>query len=1366
VEQGSLTETMRATLALFAESGAPQTTTEVADRLDLGRRATYGRLERLAEKGRLETKKVGANARVWWRPATNSGTASPEWPAAAESLVEDVLDEVEVGIFVLDENFDVAWLNGATERYFGLDRGHALGRNKRRLVDEHIAALVEDSRAFAETVLATYDENTYTEQFECHVTGQDDREERWLEHRSKPIESGAYAGGRVELYYDVTERTRSERARQTDRKQFESLVEAVEEYAIFLLDPDGYVETWNPGAERIKGYTPDEIVGEHVSTFYTEEAREDGVPDQNLEAAAAEGSRRDEGWRVRRDGSTFWADVTITAIRDDEGTLEGYAKVTHDLTERREREQELREEKAFTESILDNQQDLVYAFDTDGTLLRWNDSFHEVTGYTDAEIEAMRPEDFVADEATDELGAALTRVFEQGERATVELPLVTADGDEIPYEFTGGPLTNDAGDVVGITGVGRDVSDQKARERLLERPRDDLENELDEVFHRIDDAVYGLDEEWRFTYLNDSAEELFGRTEAELGGKNVWDAFPDALDRSYRERYERAMETQEPVTFEEFSDTVGAWLEVTAYPSESGLSVYFRDVTERKVRERELELYETIVETIWDGVYALDSDDRFVLVNQAFCDIVGYEREELLGRHPTLVNSETVNETANELETDVTDGERDVGVLEYEFETADGTTVPVETRFGPYEYRDGRYGRCGVTRDISERKERERELEESRRRYRTLVDSFPNGIVALFDDDFRYLLAGGELYERLGRSPDETVGKTLYERNTPEEVELLEPHFRAALDGESRSFQIDYDGLVLQFRTIPVTDEDGDVFAGMAMSQDVTEQREYEQYLEDAKSQLEAATEAGAIGTWEWNVTDDELVTGASFAEMFGVDPDAAREGVTLDQFVDAIHEDDRERVEREIEAALASCEAYEAEYRVRNADGEYRWVVARGRVQCDEDGDPVTFPGALTDITDRKEAELELQRRQEQLAALNNVNEVVRDVTSAVIEQSTREEIEEIVCERLAESDSYTFAWVSEVDPTTGAVEERTEAGVDGYLDDISLSVNPDVAEGRGPTGEAIRTREVQVANALEDADFEPWREYARQYGYQSSAAIPVVHGGTLYGVLGVYADRPRAFDGKERTVVSQLGEIVGHAIAAAERKRALMSDELVELEFKIADVFGSLGGSIGTSGTITLDHTVPLGDGEFVVYGAATADAVGTVHELVERHPHWESVTFHSEGESAGFELRVTEPPVLSMVAAHGGYVDETVIEDGDVRMTVHLAPSVDVRQVIAAVEETYPNAEMLRRRQVTREPDDSRRFQRRLVADLTDRQRTALEAAYHSGFFEWPRDTSGAEVAELLGVAPPTFHQHLRKAQRKVFETVFSPDTGETV
>jgi PAS domain S-box-containing protein len=125
-------------------------------------------------------------------------------------------------------------------------------------------------------------------------------------------------------------------------EQFRRLVASVRDYAIFMLDPGGHIATWNVGAQHIKGYQAEEIIGRHFSTFYTQVDRDRHHPQAELEIAAREGRYEEEGWRVRKDGTTFWASVTITAVRNESGTLVGYAKVTRDLTERREAEESLR----------------------------------------------------------------------------------------------------------------------------------------------------------------------------------------------------------------------------------------------------------------------------------------------------------------------------------------------------------------------------------------------------------------------------------------------------------------------------------------------------------------------------------------------------------------------------------------------------------------------------------------------------------------------------------------------------------------------------------------------------------------------------------------------------------------------------------------------------------------------------------------------------------------------------------------------------------------------------------------------------------------------------------------------------------------
>jgi PAS domain S-box-containing protein len=146
----------------------------------------------------------------------------------------------------------------------------------------------------------------------------------------------------------LTQAHQAQEALRQSEERFRLLIEAVQDYAIFMLDTTGHIVSWNSGAQRIKGYAPDEIIGRHFSTFYPEEDVRNGKPEWELRIATSEGRYEEEGWRVRKDGSRFWANVLITAIFDEHGQIRGFAKVTRDMTERKladEQREQLREQE-------------------------------------------------------------------------------------------------------------------------------------------------------------------------------------------------------------------------------------------------------------------------------------------------------------------------------------------------------------------------------------------------------------------------------------------------------------------------------------------------------------------------------------------------------------------------------------------------------------------------------------------------------------------------------------------------------------------------------------------------------------------------------------------------------------------------------------------------------------------------------------------------------------------------------------------------------------------------------------------------------------------------------------------------------------
>ncbi|MCU4742026.1 PAS domain S-box protein [Halobacteria archaeon AArc-m2/3/4] len=693
-------------------------------------------------------------------------------------------------------------------------------------------------------------------------------------------------------------------------QNFYTLVNTVDD-GIYQLDTAGRFVAVNDAIPEMIGYTRDELLGEHVSVVLEDEDI-DRITREISTCLETDG-RIDETFELTArtaDGEGISCELRLSLLVDG-GTFRGSTGIVREISDRKrggptrreraQRKHQRERENDLIDRILETSPVGIQVLDADGEVTRMNGRFRDILDISADEAETYDPSNRPV---YDETGVPIStddhpfaRTLESGEPVydevlQVELP----DGSRRWVSVNAAPLFDETGELDRVVTAGEDVTDLKERER-------ELEAELDEIFGRVSDAFYALDDEWRYTHVNEHAADFMGRSREELLGANAWDVFPEAVDSTLYDNYHEAMATQEPVSFERYSEPFGIWAEVTAYPSETGLSVYFRDITDRK--------------------------------------------------------------------------------------------------------------------------ERERELAESERRYRTLAEYFPNGLVTLFDHDLEYTLAAGQGFDRIPVEPEDLEGRQFHDVWPDETAGALEPAFQAALEGEERSVELEYADREWVLHAVPITDERGDVFAGMTMAQDITEQKERERYLEDANAQLEAATEAGAVGTWEWHVPEDEMVTGATFARTFGVDPDAAREGVSSERFLASVHEDDRPRVEEKMATALETCGEYEAEYRVWNAADDCRWVVSRGRVECDAEGNPVTFPGAVTDITERKRAELELRRSEAQLHSLIEilpVGVVVADRDGGLVEvNNAAKDIwggDVLDADSLEEYDKFPVRWADTGDP------------------------------------------------------------------------------------------------------------------------------------------------------------------------------------------------------------------------------------------------------------------------------------------------------------------------------------------------------------
>lgn len=378
-----------------------------------------------------------------------------------ELLVDTIAD---YAICMLDaEGFVTTWSKGA-ENIKGYNADEIMGQHfsrffttedqKNRVPESLLAIARREGRYEAEGWRVRKDGS----RFWCNAIVQQIQEER------------GDVIGFAKITRDITERMEAEKALRESERRFRLLVEGVIDYALCLLDPSGVVINWNPGAERLKGYTAEEILGQHFSKFYTREECAAGMPGRVLEIADREGRYEGEGWRVRKDGSRFWAMVVVDAIRNKAGELEGFAKVTRDITERRSAQEVIRDsERQFRLLVAGVTDYALYMLDPNGIVASWNAGAERIKGYTSDEIVGQHFSRFYPerDRAAGAPSRALYTAAQEG-RFEAEGWRVRKDGTLFWANVVVDAIRDEKGDLVGFAKITRDITDSRDAQIALQ----------------------------------------------------------------------------------------------------------------------------------------------------------------------------------------------------------------------------------------------------------------------------------------------------------------------------------------------------------------------------------------------------------------------------------------------------------------------------------------------------------------------------------------------------------------------------------------------------------------------------------------------------------------------------------------------------------------------------------------------------------------------------------------------------------------------------------------------------------------------------------------------------------------------------------
>ncbi len=1208
----------------------------------------------------------------------------------------------------------------------------------------------------------------------------------------------------VSINRDVTERKRRER-------EYEEVFNSVND-AIAVFDPEtGEMVDVNDTYHEMLGYDDLETIRElGIEGLSVNEEGYTGEQGKALIREVAEtGDSTTVEWRAEtRAGERLWLEATLAP-----GTVGGEDRVLsiqRDITARKRREQEY-------EQVFNGVTDGIVVFDPEaGELTEVNDTYLEMTGYDDLEtIREVGAEGLSADgpEFTAErVDSIVEQVAETGETETVEWEVERADGEHRVFEANATTAT--IGGEKRVLSLNRDVTERKRREQ-----------EYEQIFNSVNDAIAVFDPDTgEITDVNDTYHEMLGyddlETVRELGIEGL-----SASDEGYTGyRGQRLVgevaETGDPTTVEwqaETRDGERLWLEVTLAPGEIGgekrvLSIQ-RDVTERKRREQE---YEQVFNGVTDGIAVHDpetvDEGAIVDINETMCELTGYDRETLLEEGGGLVDvpgegysSQRASETIREV---MATGEAET--FEWLIERKDGQRRWLEVKATPARLNGER--RClSLMRDVTDQRRTERRLEE-------ILDRIDEAIFMTRAEEVvgpsqapDYVSSG---YEEVWGQSIETIRETYedgffdtlhpddeaaYRAVVEEVVEDIEDG--TAADRYSHEYRIERpDGELRWVHSdyYPTEWETGS-HRLVIVSRDVTERKARERRV----ASFDDATE--------------DLATADTPAEATRTAVDAATETLDLPAVGAFLYDDDEGVLRPAITAGPLPTAVAEP---VGPGDGPLWEGFATGTIVAPDGGDSTPgfvgderteVPAELSDLAgwralalgnhgvllvgspDRAlgsetiqaahvlaatleaalnhlEGQQRLEAQQEQLRTqteraerLDRIARLTQQVEAAITDASSPGEVERAVCRRLAGSGPYDVAWVGGVEVGTDRLAARAVVGApDQYVGAFDLATEG--AADPHPAVTAWRTDELQVADSLVDSGpAGSWRRQALAEGHQSLCAVPLSYDGVTHGVLTVGSESPNVFGDRECDVLAQLGTSIANALAAVERRRALESDETVELEFQgSGEALPFARAAAAADCRVRLERTASRQDGPVSVYFSFEGDVPEDTPAVARRELPGSVEVVAEEPSSTLVEVR-TDDWFGAPLAEYGGVLREAAAESGETTVTVEVPTEADVRSFVERLQSVAPSLELVARRQHSRQERTPAELGDQVQAELTDRQLEVLRTALSAGYFEWPRENDGSEVATRLDITQPTLNKHLRLAERKIFTLLFDPDAG---
>ncbi|WP_187432978.1 PAS domain S-box protein [Natronococcus pandeyae] len=900
----------------------------------------------------------------------------------------------------------------------------------------------------------------------------------------------------------------------------------------------------------------------------------------------------------------------------------------------------------------------------------------------------------------------------------------------------------------------------------------------------VSDGLVCLDTGGTIVFVNPSVSKLLGYESEELLERPIDRLFPEAPPDPLGLLVEQAAPPTESHTRDGRKLTLvhrdGHEVPVTLdvneieYDHQRFFVAILRDRSGIEEKRR----YEAIANTVDDGIYQLDKDGTFVAVNDLIVEATGYEREQLLGAHVSLLlDDDTIDRIERRIRDLLRTGEEST-TLDLDVRTANGDLIPYELRMRLLLANDEFVGTVGVVRDISDRLEREREVS----RHSAVIESAMDGM-GISDETGELRYVNGALAKLHGYDdPEDLVGESWQVLFPDDEARRLEREVlptvldRGYWRGEAVGERAD--GSRFPQEHSLTAHDDGVV----CVVRDITARKAREHQLEELN---EIARELMS------EETHDEIAqTGAEAVEdVLGFEIACVRR---FDEKVNqlepvALTDGARKLLETQtaydLEATLAG-RAFRNEEPLINVVPESdlpepvsmfehssvhvpigSYGVLSLLVSDDEEFDDSDIHltemlamgiGAALARADRtrllRTQERELRQQHDQLETLNRINAVNTEISTSLVAATTREELDRTICEHLVGSELYRSAWIGHIEGSGDRIGTAVGVGVeDSYLDTITNTSFSGVAGGA--VERVIETHDVQVIRQYQipgiNGTSESEEEREPGEDMEAIAVVPLLYGDRLIGILVLNSVRDEVFCEDAITGFGSLGKIIGFAQNAIKSRELLLADSIVELEFTLRDhsVFY-------VQVTAELDcrcefqHAVPIENGRIITYDVISGADPATVLELAEDAPYIERARVVSKQDGEFVLQTVTSRSMVQFALELGTTVQSATADGGEGTVIVEAPQAADIREIVTAFEREFDPLEFVAKREREHSVTSAGEF-RAFVADrLTEKQRAALESAYFAGYYDWPRKITAEELADSMEISSSTLHQHLRR------------------